>query len=283
MARLIALIGNRTDLSPRVLAAERDALRVRGRGQPLGWGLGFYQGDEVLMRRRPLDEGEGVDLPALAADVRADLLVAHVRSATVGALRTENTHPFRFRHWLFAQTGTLPMFEEVRDRLMEGLPEFLRAQVRGETDAEVLFHVFLSFLHDRGAIDAASPGQVRDALRSSLAVIAATSAEVGAEPARINCLLSSPSAVYAVHAGAPMAFRVFAGRADVEALIGDDQALRRKIPEADRVRFVLLASDFDDEGMLTASSPLAVPRWKGVQERAILTLTRDRDPEAEAL
>ena len=56
MARLFGIIGNRPDLTGRVLAFEADALRARSKGVPLGWGLGFYQGGEVLMRRRPIDE-----------------------------------------------------------------------------------------------------------------------------------------------------------------------------------------------------------------------------------
>lgn len=284
MARLVALVGNRTDLAPRVLLSEREALRVRGRGAPLGWGIGFYQGDEVLMRRRPADEGDEIDLAAQAADVRADLVVGHVRSATVGALRTENTHPFRFRQWLFAQTGTLPEFSATRERLLENIPDFLRAQVRGETDAEVFFHVFLSFLHDRGVLEGgAQPADVREALRASLSVVDTTSSEVGARPASLNCLVTSGNFTVALHAGAPMGYRVFAGKHDAELLLGDDAALRRKVPELGQVHFVLLASDFDDEWSFTPSSPLAEARWKTAPERAILTLHRGEAPKIESL
>ena len=59
------------------------------------------------MRRRPIDDRDEIDVAKLAGDVRADVLIGHVRTATVGTLRTENTHPFRYRQWLFAQTGTL--------------------------------------------------------------------------------------------------------------------------------------------------------------------------------
>src|SRR5688572_851390 len=123
MARLFGLIGNRADLGGRVLAHESGALRVDARGGPLGWGLGFYQGGEVLMRRRPLDDRPVIELSELAGDVRADVLIGHVRAATVGALRTENTHPFRYRQWLFAQTGTIHRFDAVRDRLVSSVPE----------------------------------------------------------------------------------------------------------------------------------------------------------------
>ena len=279
MARLMALVGNRPDLAPHVLLAEREALLARGRGAPLGWGLGFYQGDEVLIRRRPSDDGPDVDLAAQASQVRADLLVGHVRAATLGALRTENTHPFRFRQWLFAQTGAIPAFDAVRDRLLEAIPAFLRGQVRGETDAEVFFYLLLSFLHDRGAlVQVGSASLVRDALVEALAMVAGVVAELGAPRASLNCLVATGSYVVALSAGAPMAYRVFAGRADVEAILHDDLALRRSA-ELESARCVLLASDFDDEWSLAASSPVAEPRWKSAPERAILTLSRGERPE----
>src|SRR5271170_5762497 len=153
MARLFGIIGNRPDLTLRVLALEAEALRAKSTGSPFGWGLGFYQGGEVLMRRRPIDERPELDLTQLASDVRADVLIGHVRQATVGILRTENTHPFRYRQWLYAQTGTISEFQQIRHELVTKVPEFLRGGMRGDTDAEMLFHIFLSFLHDAGILN----------------------------------------------------------------------------------------------------------------------------------
>src|SRR5580692_11709033 len=181
MARLFGIIGNRPDLTARVLAFESEALRARSKGEPLGWGLGFYQGGEVLIRRRPLDERPELDIASLAADVRADLLIGHVRHATVGALRTENTHPFRYRQWLFAQTGTVPAFERVRDRLVESVPEFLRGGIRGETDADGM------------------------------------TAELGAEAGELNIMISNGELVVAVHRSpATMRMRVLSGAVDAD-------------------------------------------------------------------
>jgi len=278
MARLFGIIGNRPDLAARVLAFEAEALRARSKGTPLGWGLAFYQGGEVLMRRRPIDERTDIDVAKLAADVRADLVVGHVRHATVGALRTENTHPFRYRQWVFSQTGTVPEFEQVRERLVASVPEFLRSGIRGDTDAEVLFHVFLSFLHDAGRLN---DGRVdatllAEALRSSLAVMDGMTAEVGAHAANVNLLVSDGDQIIAVHrSDSPMRLRVFSGRADADLVIGDDPHLRRKIPELARTHFNLVASDFDE----------APPngRWKAVPDCAIVTMSRDEDPRIDAI
>jgi predicted glutamine amidotransferase len=278
MARLFGIIGNRPDLAARVLAFEADALRARSRGAPLGWGLGFYQAGEVLMRRRPIDERGEIDVAKLASDVRADLVVGHVRHATVGALRTENTHPFRYRQWLFAQAGTVPDFERVRERLVASVPEFLRGGIRGDTDAEVVFHVFLSFLHDAGRLNDGSveSSLVREALRSSLSVVDGMTAEVGAESLKLNLMVSSGDHLVAVHRGSrEMSLRVFAGKADADAVIGDDPQLRRKIPEIARMHFTIAASDFDD------GAPSG--RWKAVPDSAIVTMSRDEDPNIEAL
>jgi glutamine amidotransferase len=285
MARLFGLIGNRADLAGRVLASEADALAVEARSGQLGWGVGFYQGGEVLMRRRPIDDRARIDMAKAAGDVRADLLLAHVRNATVGALRTENTHPFRYRQWLFAMTGTLPSFEAIRERLSASVPQFLRSSIRGETDAEILFYVFLSFLHDAGRLtDAITPADhVRDALRSCVAVVDGMAAEVGGDPSRVNLLCSDGEVLYALHRGNEMAYRTFAGKGEADALIGEDLGLRRKTPELSQMHFTLLAADFDDEFSIAASNPGGHSRWKSVSERAIVTVERGKDPHVEGL
>jgi glutamine amidotransferase len=285
MARLFGLIGNRADLASRVLAAEKEALAVQAHGGQLGWGIGFYQGGEVLIRRRPIDDHASIDVAKAASDVRTDVLLGHVRSATVGPLRTENTHPFRYRQWLFAMTGTLPAFDSIRERLVTSVPEFLRSSIRGETDAEILFYVFLSFLHDAGRLTEAvtAAPHVREALRSCVAVVDGMAAEVDGQISQVNVMVSDGESIYALHRGAPMSWRTFAGKADAEALIGDDLGLRRKTPELAQMHFNLLASDFDEEWSLTTSSPMTQSHWKVVPERAILTVERGREPHIEPL
>jgi len=287
MARLFGLLGNRADLTGRVLAFEREALRVKNAGPgAVGWGLGFYQGGEVLIRRRPIDERADIDVAQLGADVRADLVVGHVRQPTVGTLRTENTHPFRYRQWLYAQTGTVSCFEQTRDRLLQSVPEFLRAGIRGDSDAEIVFHVFLSFLHDAGKLDdlVVETTVVHEAIRGTLQLVDSISAEVGGAPAEVNLIVSNGDMLVAGHRRAKMAVRTFSGRDDAEAIIGDDAQLRRRTPELAQVQFAIVASDFDSDGIPGSSPHAGIPgRWNAVKDRAMVSLTRAAPPKIEEL
>lgn len=278
MARLVGFIGNRPDLGARVIELEGRALDVSCKaGVTPGWGVGFYQAGDILLKRRPIDDRSHIRLVDLTKDIRADTLVAQVRLATVGALRTENTHPFRYRQWLFANTGTVADFGRVRDRLLDQLPQFLQRAVHGETDSELIFHLFLSFLHDTGELDRPTvpAASARSALRSTLALVDRLCAEEGAEPTALNVLLTNPDYLLAVHAGAPMGYCVFQGQRDLERMFGDGGLGRMRIPDYAGSRLTLVASDFEDNQL--------PPRWTSVPERAIVTLTRADEPATEKL
>src|SRR5207247_1233186 len=94
-----------------------------------------------------------VDFYEAARDIRTDALIGHARSGTWGPPKNENTHPFRFRSWLFAHHGTIVEFDRVRGEMLKLIPDFLRRNIRGQTDSEHLFHLFLSLLHNAGKVD----------------------------------------------------------------------------------------------------------------------------------
>jgi glutamine amidotransferase len=299
MARLIGLFGNRSDLIGRVVQHEARVLDVRGRsGRPSlgGWGVGFHQGGEVLIRKRPVEERAHLSIAELVHDVRADSVMVHVRAPSdepraegSRAEGAENTHPFRYRNWLFAQTGALPGFARARPRLLESVPDFLSSQIRGETDAEVLFTVFLSFLHDSGGLEldsATGDGAVR-ALRSTLALADAVGAEFGQPAARINLLLSNGELMLGVHRGRAMAFREYANRADIAALSTDENDAARR-PDLGNMHLVVVASDFhvtspSDSSEFEAVDADALAGWQSVEPGSLVTLRRGAAPQVEPL
>jgi predicted glutamine amidotransferase len=71
----------------------------------------------------------------------------------VGLSLEENTQPFRSRRWLFAHQGSVQDFAHIRAGLLAGVPDFIKRQIRGETDSEVAFALFLDRLWATGHAD----------------------------------------------------------------------------------------------------------------------------------
>ena len=87
MSRVLALVGNRPDVCGVAAKKYAHLLQMETRGQALGWGIGFYQAGEALLRRRPLDDREVIEIAALN-DISSGLLITQIRTPCVGALRT---------------------------------------------------------------------------------------------------------------------------------------------------------------------------------------------------
>lgn len=301
MARLFGLIGNRADLAGRVLEVEREALQVPESlipAGPISWGIGFYQGGELLLRRRPSDERRNLDIATLTQGLRTDLLIGQVRASTTGALRTENTHPFRYREWLFAHTGSLEHYAQIRPRLLDSIPEFLRKNIRGDTDSEILFHIVLSFLHDAGQLQQrdANPRTIAAALSSLVALTDQLVAEEGASSSgHVNILITNGEVLLALHRDAKteettlpstrMAMRVVHGRNDLDALIADDPLRRVRLTDPGVLRFALIASDFapsQPPGQELTSYEHEGLNWVPIPSRSIVVMTRDAAPQIES-
>ena len=154
MARLIGYLANRTHRLRDAFHHERAAISGLPADQRGAWGIGFYQGDEVLHKKQPAPNGEPVEWTTIAENLKTDCAIAHVRQATVGGFSVDNTHPFRLRQWLFAHVGTIARFDEINAQLRADLPDFLRRNIRGNSDSELFFHWILAGLHgpiSRGA------------------------------------------------------------------------------------------------------------------------------------
>jgi glutamine amidotransferase len=273
---MFGFIGNRADLGSPLLEYHRSLLTIRrGDSQALGWGVGFYQSGEVLLRRRPIDDREEVDLVEALENVRTDVLISHVRRPTTGALRTENTHPFRYRLWLWGQSGTVAGFRRLRGRLRDSLPAFLQRNVRGDTDSELFFYLFLSFLHDAGHLDEGrvTPSQVSAALRASMALVDRLSAEEGFGQNSGDIMVTNGEHLFVVHRGGVAALRELRGRYDVEEVLGRDGQRQPRIPSIESTHFSLVVSGVE-----------AVPQsFTSIEPGSIVTLTRTDDPIIEKL
>jgi predicted glutamine amidotransferase len=206
MGRLIGYMANRTDRLLTAITEEHAAVGAFPSEGAQACGAGFYQGGEILHRKRPRLGGENLRWEDLLGGIRSDTVLIHLREATVGDHRSENTHPFRMRDWLFAHRGTVHGFSAIQDALLAPMPDFLRRNIRGSTDSEHVFHAFLSFLHDRDGLDghAVDDAVVLASLRSTIALVDRLTGEVGAPSASLDMMLSNGRSLFVVRRGEPI-------------------------------------------------------------------------------
>jgi predicted glutamine amidotransferase len=270
MSRVLALVGNRPDVCGVAAKKYAHLLRVETHGKSLGWGIGFYQAGEALLRRRPLDDREVIEIAALN-DVVSGLLIAQIRTPGVGALRTENTPPFRYRDWLFAQRGTIDGFDQLRMPLLERLPEFLRCNLRGETDGEAMFYSFLSCLDEVVGLDRdrISAAQIREALRAALSRVDQLLIRAGFSEASVDWIVSDGEHLVSLHRTGTMMYRRFEAPEELEALLPEGPPGASLHP----FRCSVLASGLDE----------LPEKWSRLEAAQLMTLNRTDPPAIEAL
>lgn len=270
MARLVGYMANRADRLAAALYQERRVIAPPPTTGTTGWGLGFYQGGEVLHKKRPQFDPKGFDWGQVASDVHSDCVVLHLRQPTVGDFRTQNTHPFRMRSWLFAHTGTIQRFDAIQESLLASLPDFMARNIRGKTDSEHFFHVVLSFLHDSGQLEVTDvdPQKLISAVRSATTLVDRLTAEVGAPPACLNLVLTNGRTMLAMRRGAPMVWVERRGLHDPPPEVAPSKAGTPSL-----LRYVMVVSD-------ASETP---PDYEVMPESSLLVINRKLDIETHAL
>jgi predicted glutamine amidotransferase len=269
MSRLFAVVINDPQRLACALYPTRETLVARG--APEGWGLACYQGGEVLLQRHPKPRTAPLDFFQQVKELRTDYVVGHVMDAG-GPAKLENTQPFRFRSWVYAQSGGAEL-AEVRAQILEHVPDFLRRNLRAQTVPEHLFHVLLAFLHDANRLDdpnlrvADAAGALRGALL--LAQRVAGQLPSGAMPS-MNVAATNGRILLAARSGRPMWLRQVSGIVDCrlcgETLAEEAKRDRRKTSH-EHVRAVVIASE-----------PEKIPAeegWEEIPDGFIVGVSRD--------
>jgi predicted glutamine amidotransferase len=112
-----------------LLSASDSVLRQSHRN-PDGTGLAYYVGRQPVVEKHPIAAHQDREFAAEARQVRSHLFIAHVRHATQGEPRLENTQPFAHDSLVFAHNGNIDG--------LENLPVSL-GPFEGDTDSERYF------------------------------------------------------------------------------------------------------------------------------------------------
>ena len=154
MCRLALYIGPEITLSSLVTEPSHSIIHQsyhsREREEPLngdGFGVAWYAGDDG---RQPAVFKEispawsNPNLLSIAPVVKSACILAHVRAATVGLpVMQTNCHPFTWNDLTFMHNGEIAGFDKIRRDLRRSLSDESYQWIRGSTDSEHLFALFL--------------------------------------------------------------------------------------------------------------------------------------------
>jgi hypothetical protein len=170
---------------------------------PHGWGLGYEQESQILLRKSPQGAAR-ISLARLASELRTRALVALIEPQRHGLARTtENLSPYRWRGWLFGLFGSLPPLRSARAEVLGALPDFLRRNVQGDSAQELLFHRFLGRLRADGIELQSLWVPLEASLRALRAVLLEVEAEAEA-PLELALAVSDGRSLIALSAGTPL-------------------------------------------------------------------------------
>lgn len=200
-----------------------------------GWGIGFF---EDAGCRLFIDTEPSADSPIAALvsayPIRSHHVIAHIRKATQGLVRLQNTHPFQRemggRYWLFAHNGDLKGFT-----CQPGT-----VQPVGDTDSEQ------AFCHLLNALLAECPDGRPD--EATLLAVATRVATAVSRHGTFNFLLSNGEWLMA-HCSTQLAWITRQAPFAVAHLADEDVSVdfREHTGSADRVAVIATAPLTDNE------------------------------------
>ena len=103
--------------------------------------------DDWTIYKQPVVYTKDKSLQDVIEHIPNNIVIAHIRKRTQGKVSLENTHPFSYKGHIFAQNGSIKDFEKHRNLLISYICTKFIHEIRGETDTECLFFLFLSCVY----------------------------------------------------------------------------------------------------------------------------------------
>lgn len=273
------MIGTRPDIGSELVDAQFASLEAQARPEAT-WGIGFFEQDEVLLRKGR-GSTVGVRLSAAHTPVRTHGVLAHECDGRRGPQRTEATPPLRYGHLVFTCQGVSDEVKPLVGRAKLSLPEFLQPFLRGETFSELAFALFLSALpsaalnktrmrEPKRSADPLKPNAIAAALRDALTQLDQLAQKSERPTFRGDLWVHTGEVLLIAHRDGDLGLQVLRGADDLRKLglrIGEGTTALEK------ALFV----------MALASETQVNPRWERLPNEVLVTAERGLLPRTEAL
>lgn len=182
-----------------------DASLSRTRINADGFGVGWYapdSGPEPAVFKDTHPVWNNYNLGDIAGKIRSSCILAHVRAArSYDPVSRENCHPFRRGRLLWMHNGDIPGRVRLTRQVSLLTDDSLLAQVRGNTDTELAFTLFLNHL---GWTPESEPSadQLVEAMKKTLRQIVTWHLEAEeSRPLELNFLVTTGSVMVASRFG----------------------------------------------------------------------------------
>lgn len=136
----------------RSLVEADNALCTQSKRHPDGWGVAYYVDGAPHVVKSAASALTDNLFHKVSGLVSSETVIAHIRKATVGPTTILNSHPFQYGRWVLCHNGTVPEFDQVREKFHAMISPKLRRFILGETDSEVIFFLFLTQLSKFGVL-----------------------------------------------------------------------------------------------------------------------------------
>ena len=136
-----------------------------------GFGLGWYAPEisaNPALFTSILPAWNDQNLLNLTAKIKSSCFFAHVRAASFGGINFYNCHPFVHDEWMLMHNGSIANFPSVKRHLRHLLDDEMYNIIKGETDSEHFFALFLQLAKNK-SLNASQA--VADNLKETIEVI----------------------------------------------------------------------------------------------------------------
>lgn len=119
-----------------------------------GFGIGWYSPrlslePAVFVSMSPAWSNR--NLRSLAPRIESTCFFAHVRAASFGDTSESNCHPFQYKQFLMMHNGNIGGFDLFKRQLRRSLTDRTYAWIKGQTDSEHFFSLFIDRMEALGA------------------------------------------------------------------------------------------------------------------------------------
>jgi predicted glutamine amidotransferase len=111
-----------------------------------GFGVGWYDRKNTPgLFKDAMPAWNDENLHEICEQTEAHMFFAHIRASTNGKVQRTNSHPFKYKNWLFQHNGDVGHFSHIKRELQFDIAPELYPEIQGTTDSETCFYLALTY------------------------------------------------------------------------------------------------------------------------------------------